>query len=117
MSLSTKCPLRDVWDDCRHRSSMLSAVEVNTNALGEIISEREISPPPACIYGESYPEKFIDMPRWITNDVFAGGPGFQPHKHCVKCPAYEVATVDKPSHDADKRRSTPPDDLADLFNL
>ncbi len=110
---------KDIWKDCRHRSRMLWAAEVETDYFGSIISEVETEPSYACIYGESYPDKFIDMPRWITSEVFAGGPGFQPGKHCQNCPAYERATIDNPSHDSEIKVDTghPPKDLSDLFNL
>lgn len=63
---------------CIHLTQSEEAINVSTGAPGV----RHL-----CLWADAHPERLVDAPRWLQEWALAGGPTFNPGKHCVGCPA------------------------------
>lgn len=55
----------------------------------ETKAETPITDAALCTWADAHPERFVDMPRWMSSWALSGGPNFNPKKHCIGCPGYE----------------------------
>lgn len=71
--------------DCIHLELSPTMAEVRRASDDERLPDEYVW---WCLWGENNPDRLLDAPRWVTQEVLSGGGCFTPKKHCVNCPGY-----------------------------
>lgn len=45
-----------------------------------------------CGWADAFPERFMNAPRWLTQNALAGRP-VHPERDCIGCPGYATPTT------------------------